>query len=68
MCYYVQAIREGNLRRASDKKVFKNFKKSFKNDEKMLDIKDKLVVRYTSCPRESGWPELKFGKRRLKME
>ena len=52
MCYYVQAIRF----EASNKiqKFLKIFQKSFKNDEKMLDLKDGLVVIYTSCPRESG--------------
>ena len=34
----------------------------------MLDKGKRLVVIYTSFPRKSGKPELKFGKRRLKME
>ena len=63
MWYYVQAIRE-----TASKYEIKIFQKSFKNREKMLDNILRLVVIYTSCPRESGWPELKFGKRRLKME
>ena len=52
MCYYVQAIRSAGRR--SVKKFLKIFQKSFKNNEKMLDLRDKLVVIYTSCPRESG--------------
>ena len=34
----------------------------------MLDKVQQVVVRYTSCQRESEQPELKFGKSRLKME
>ena len=52
--YYMQAVREGNPQAIKQKKILKFFQKSFKNDEKMLDFKDKLVVIYTSCPRESG--------------
>ena len=41
-------------RMASEKRILKKLKKVLKNAKKMLDKADKLVVIYTSCPRESG--------------
>ena len=55
-------------RKKRQKNFLKKIKKSLKNVEKMLDNIKGDVVLYTSCRRESGQPELKFGVCRLKME